>query len=197
MKKIILASKSPRRKAILEMLGLEFECQDSKFNESLIKHNDPKTLVQLLSKEKAQSIVQKTNEPSLIIGCDTIVVMNNIIMGKPNSKEEAFQTLLTLSGKKHIVFSGITIIDTEINRKYITYEQTDVFMRSYNHAEINAYLKTNEYVDKAGAYGIQGMGSLLVKKINGNFYNVMGFPIVSFYTALNELSYNLFDLIKI
>jgi len=181
MKKIILASKSPRR---IEMLGRYWD--DIKINSSeiieIVNPNDkPQTTVMKIAFEKAIAVLKSCDEQGIIIAADTIVYLDKV-MGKPNSIEEGYEMIKYLSGKKHSVFTGICIIDTEINKKVVDYEETKVEFNELNDNEINKYLKLGEYIDKAGGYGIQGYGELLVKKIDGCYNNVKGLP-------LNKLNY--------
>ncbi len=183
-KKIILASTSPRRKIILEMIGINFDVippsSDEEFdNDISIEEN-----VKRVSLLKAESV----NIDDLpVIGVDTIVVMNNHILGKPADREGAKEYLRMLSGRKHTVFSGISLIWRGKNIKISDYDKTDVYFRELSDDDIEWYLETNEWTDKAGAYAIQGKGSLLVKKIDGDFYNVMGFPLDPFVKMLKTI----------
>ncbi|TCT14973.1 septum formation protein [Natranaerovirga pectinivora] len=193
MRKIVLASKSPRRKEILQSLKIPFQTITSDFDESICDIKEPSSLVKNLSQGKAESVMDLLKEPSLVIGSDTIVVFNNMILGKPKNEEEAFEFISMLEGKKHEVYSGIAIVDTESDNVYVNYEKTNVYMRHIKETEIQSYIKSGEPMDKAGAYGIQGIGSVFIERIEGDFYSVMGFPILKLYEGLNSFDINLFD----
>lgn len=194
--RIILASKSPRRKEILESIGLRFTTAISNIDEESFRVSTPEELVKVLSREKALNVSESFNEDSLVIGSDTVVVYNKKILGKPKNQQKAKEMLQMLSGKKHTVFTGLALIDTIHNREYISYSCTDVYMRSFNEQIVESYIKTNEPMDKAGAYGIQGIGSILIDKIVGDFYTVMGFSIKDFYNGIEQLGYDIFELIN-
>lgn len=191
MKKIVLASQSPRRKELLSSLKVPFETMVSEVDESSFTDEDPKILVEKLSEAKAKAVLCSIKEPSIVIGSDTVVVFDRKIIGKPKDEKQAFELLSMLSGQKHEVYTGLALIDTEANRHYMTYEKTDVYMRNFTDDEILAYIDTKEPMDKAGAYGIQGLGSILVERIDGDYYSVMGFPILKFYEGLKLMGYNL------
>lgn len=181
MKKIILASKSPRR---IEMLSRY--CEDIKIYipeiDELVNENDmPQTTVMKIAFEKANAVLKICDKQGLIISADTIVYLEKT-MGKPCDLNEAYDMINSLSGKSHKVFTGVCICDTVTNKKIVDYEVTEVVFNDLNHDDINSYLNTGEYKDKAGSYGIQGYGELLVKKINGCYNNVKGLP-------LNKLNY--------
>lgn len=176
MKKIILASSSPRRKEILEMVGLKFEIDPSNYEEVLDQNLNPSDLAEKLSLGKAQGVA-KRHANSIIIGADTVAFVNGKNIGKPHIKENAIKILTELSGKKHLIVTGFTIIDTEIGKKVTRSVKTNVYFRSLTSEEINEYVDTGEPLDKGGAYAIQGKGSLLIEKIEGDYFNVVGLPI--------------------
>lgn len=177
MKNIILASASPRRYELLDKFGLKFEVVSSSIKEKVNKNEDPKIVAMSLAFEKANSISNIINSNSIIISADTIVVQGNRILEKPQSRNEARSMLKSLSGNEHEVITGISIVESELNIKIIDYEKTYVKFRKLNDDLIEKYLDTDEYKDKAGSYGIQGVGSILVEKINGCYFNVMGLPL--------------------
>ncbi|MCT4543891.1 MAG: Maf family protein [Vallitalea sp.] len=197
MKSIILASGSPRRKELLERLNIDFDIIVSDLDEDSIEQSKPDDFVEKLAYEKAKSVSMLTNKDSLVIGCDTVVVYNNEILGKPKNNEQAISFLKKLSGSNHQVYSGIAIIDTKSNNKYLSHEITDVYMKELSNDEIAYYIQTGEPFDKAGAYGIQGIGSLFIEKISGDYYNVMGLPLNKLYKGFNELGVNYFNLVNI
>lgn len=176
MRKIILASASPRRCEILEKLGIPFSKKPSSFDESLVQLNDPIELVKTLSFRKAMNVLEGCSEEVLIIGADTVVTFQGIVLGKPKDEQQAFDYLKMLSGNSHDVYSGIAIID-ENNHHYIHYDHTRVTMHQMEDYAIKRYIETKEPLDKAGAYGIQGIGATFVRKIDGDYFNVMGLPI--------------------
>jgi septum formation protein len=173
--KIILASNSPRRKELLLQVGVVFEVIPSSFEEQLVDLPTSK-LVEHFAYMKAKDIVPLVYEDALIIGADTIVYLDEI-MGKPRNKEDAFDMLSRLSGKQHSVLSGISIISTATGESITEHEITRVRMKNLSNAEITAYIETGEPMDKAGAYAIQGMGSLFVEGIEGDYFNVVGLPL--------------------
>lgn len=180
---IILASRSPRRAFLLEQVGVKFEQIPSHIEEN-INRMQPDDFVLHYSKKKAEEI-QKTHPDSLIIGADTIVVLDNKIIGKPQNDENAFQILQKLSGKCHEVYTGISILfhDTHIS----DIAKTKVFFKPMSDEDIREYVSTGEPMDKAGAYGIQRYGSQFIDKIDGCYFNVMGFPIPLFYEMCIKL----------
>lgn len=182
MKTIILASGSPRRKEILEQVRIPFEIRVSTCEERITK-SIPSDIVMELSCQKAEDISsrlsQTEKEDCLIIGADTIVALDNQILGKPSDEAEAFSMLSALSGISHQVYTGVTLIHWKKNTKEIRtfYEQTEVFFYSITPKQIKAYIATGEPMDKAGAYGIQGLAAAFVRKIDGDYYNVVGLPV--------------------
>ncbi len=176
MKKIILASKSPRRIEMLSKYCEDIEVYASEIPELVNPNDKPQTTVMKIAFEKASAILKSCDEQGIIIAADTIVYLDKV-MGKPNSIEEGFQMLKALSGKKHSVFTGICLIDTFSNKKAVDFEKTEVVFNELSDNEIIKYLNLKEYIDKAGSYGIQGYGELLIKKIDGCYNNVKGLPL--------------------
>lgn len=194
--RIILASKSPRRKELLEKLDIDFDIKVSHIDETIYEQNSPEVFVERLAYEKAKSIVELEKDKCLVIGCDTVVVYEDEILGKPNNTNQAKEYLKKLSGNRHLVYSGLAIIDVVSNNRYVSHEVTEVYMKELNEEEITNYIKTGEPLDKAGGYGIQGIGSIFIEKINGDYYNVMGLPLNKLYNGLKELGVNYFDIVK-
>jgi septum formation protein len=183
MKQIILASKSPRRKQILEQVGLDFTVEVSDFDETQIKFKTPQEMVKKLSLEKAK-IIAKKNPNAIIIGADTDVVLNNEILGKPKSKQDAVRILKLLSGKAHEVITGFTVISgNKVVTKHVT---SKVKFKKLTDAEIKAYVKTGEPMDKAGGYGIQEKGGLFIEDIQGDYSNIVGLPIFAVSEVLKQ-----------
>jgi septum formation protein len=188
MKQIVLASKSPRRKEILEQIGIPFKVDVSNFDEESIKFKTPEGMVKKLSLEKAK-IVAKRNPNSVILAADTTVVINKEIIGKPKSKQDAFRILSLLNNKWHEVITGFTLVK---GRKIITkHVITKVKFKKLSKAEINAYVNTGEPMDKAGAYGIQDKAGLLIESVSGDYFNIVGLPIVVVGETLKEFGINI------
>lgn len=186
---LILASNSPRRKEILKMLGYEFKVTVSEADEN-IEYLPPEDTVTELSKRKALAV--KAEYEDTVIGADTVVAIDNKILGKPKDKKDAYDMLKLLSNRKHTVYTGVTVITKE---KIITdYVSADVYFREILDFELENYLNTDEPYDKAGAYAIQGMGGAFTEKIDGDFYAVMGLPACYISKTLNSL--NIFPKVK-
>lgn len=185
--KLILASASPRRKELLEKIGLPFEILPAK-GEEIITKKLPWEVVEELSFQKAKEISDLQTENCIVIGADTIVARDTKIMGKPKSEEDAFAMLSDLSGDQHQVYTGVTLIKTGEETKTVTFaEKTEVFFYPMSEREIRDYIATKDPMDKAGAYGIQGDFAIHVKKIDGDYYNVVGLPIGRLYQELKRL----------
>lgn len=173
---IILASGSPRRKEILENTNLKFSVITSDIDERIFENEEPIQLVLRLAFEKCMSVAQ--NNPSdLVIGADTIVVLDNEILGKPKNEEEAFNMLSKLSNREHQVITGMSIVNLENEKKIVDYAISNVKFKKLTDQDIKDYISTKECLDKAGSYGIQGYGALLVEEIKGDYFNIVGLPI--------------------
>lgn len=172
--KIVLASQSPRRQ-LLGQMGLEFTTQSPEIDESAFHGRDARDLVETLSREKARWVARQQTPDTLVIGADTVVVLDGAILGKPRDGAEAQAMLAALSGRDHQVFTGVTLCQGD--RILTQAEETQVTFRPLTGQEIRQYVSTGEPMDKAGAYGIQGLGGLLVEGIRGDYHNVMGLPI--------------------
>ncbi|MFI3325407.1 MAG: Maf family protein [Clostridia bacterium] len=182
-KQIILASASPRRSDILKTCGFQFDLIVPKVDESQIKSTSPSKLVCDLAKLKANAI--DINENQIVISADTVVALDGVIYGKPKDEKEAFDILKSLSNKTHKVFTGVCLKTTsEIKVFYV--ESTIVFYE-LSDKEILDYIKTGEPMDKAGAYGIQGKGGLLVKEVHGDYFNIVGLPVARLNRELQSL----------
>lgn len=195
MKRIILASKSPRRRELLKIIGLKFEVHESPWNEEETedKNFTPEELCKYNSCKKVNSLDISREEDCIIIGCDTIVVLDDIILGKPASKTRAREMLSLLSGKTHTVYSGLTVRENRRKKEITESVATRVKFRLLTEKEINSYISTKEPLDKAGAYGIQGYGSLLVEKIDGCYYNVVGLPLTKLYEILTGMDIDIWS----
>jgi len=184
-RKIILASASPRRKEILKMTGLKFSVEAGDYEEDMALALKPRQLARFLSSEKARAIAVKYAN-ALVIAADTFIIFKGSLLGKPHTREEARRMLDLLNGRAHSVITGFTIIDTSTRKKVSRSVETRVYFRKLAVKEIESYIKTGEPLDKAGAYAIQGTGALLVKKIEGDYFNVMGLPLSSLTEALKK-----------
>ena len=206
MSRIILASASPRRKELLEQIGIEFEICPAK-GEEVITKTQPHEVVMELSKQKAEEIaamVLSFNESHkeittptdvLVIGADTVVAHEGKILGKPKDEEDAKCMIRSLAGNTHSVFTGVTfvLIDKEGRcGEVVFYEKTDVTMHTMSELEIERYVATAEPMDKAGAYGIQGKCAIYIEKIAGDYNNVVGLPISRVYQELKKIGIDVY-----
>ena len=196
MPPLILASASPRRQELLTMLGLDFKVIASSFEEraKLDPATPPDEQVVAAARGKAEEVFRLTargpeTADCLVIGADTIVVLDGEVLGKPADQAEARRMLRALSGRWHQVFTGLVTLHREKNRT--AFEMTRVHFRPLTDREIDAYVQTGEPMDKAGAYGIQGLGAIFVDRIEGCFYNVMGLPLPRLALLLKEYGINL------
>ena len=185
---VILASASPRRKNLLQQIGLACTVIPAHLDESPFtkQYSDPKTLAMTLAKEKAHSI-SKQQKNAYIIGADTVVYIDGTLLGKPESKSEARSMLQQLSGASHHVVTGVAIVSVPERTFDVFSESTEVHFRSLTQRKIKAYIHTGEPMDKAGAYGIQGAGAVLVDYIHGDYFNVVGFPLSLFYSRFRQV----------
>ena len=197
-RKIVLASGSPRRRELMDLVGAEYIVIPSDRDEDM-SEPDPKRLVEGLSKMKAEDVAGKVKEQlschklsdeyanAVIIGCDTVVAYENKILGKPHTEEKAFSMIKDFAGKKHEVYTGVCIIitDNAVPVKTINYSvSTSVYVSAMSDEEIRAYIATGESLDKAGAYAIQGRFAPFIERIEGDYYNIVGYPLNSIYNAL-------------
>ena len=190
--KMILASSSPRRKEILENANVKFDIIKSEIDEVILDNELPSQVVMRLAFEKCIDIAVKHRE-SLVIGADTVVVLDDIILGKPKDIDEAIAMITQLSGKTHQVITGISLINLSANKKIIDYVVSNVKFKDLSAKDIKDYIQTNESLDKAGAYGIQGYGALLVEEIQGDHFNIVGLPISRLSDLLKQhFSINIF-----
>lgn len=192
---IILASASPRRKELMKLAGYNFTICPSQADED-IPPDIPSRYVCSLAKLKAREVAERQKlDRFLVIGADTIVSLNNRILGKPYDYDDAYNTLNSLSDQTHQVFTGVCLILVEngVSRETSFFERTDVTFYPVSHREIVEYLATDEPFDKAGSYGIQGRGGLFVRGISGDYNNVVGLPIARLYHEINNLMQGLRD----
>jgi len=185
MRKIILASASPRRKELLEKIGLKFEVEPSNYAEDMHSRLSPDKLARAISLEKARAVARK-HKNAIVIAADTFIVFRGKIMGKPNTEAEARKMLMALRGKSHSVITGFTILDTEENKVLTKSVETVIHIKKLTPEEIDGYVKSKEPLDKAGAYAIQGLGSVIVERIEGDYFNVMGLPLSALAESLTE-----------
>ena len=187
---IILASASPRRRELLEMLGVKnLKIIPARGEEQAPEGLDGGETVMALSRAKALEVAQSAGEDCVVIGADTIVELDGKMLGKPADEAEALCMLRSLSGRSHNVFTGVTVVCS--GRVISEFEKTEVRFRGMTEREMLAYIKTREPMDKAGAYGAQGIGSLFVEALNGDFFNVMGLPLCRLGKMLEKLGVNL------
>ena len=183
MKHIILASASPRRKEILELADLKFDIMPSNAQEITTK-TAPNEVVMELASIKAKDIYKKSEKQSMIVGADTVVAYQGQILGKPTDKADAKRMLTMLSGQTHEVYTGVCIIEDGKTKTF--YEETKVTFYEISDEQIDHYIKTGEPMDKAGSYGIQGKAAVFIKGIEGDYYNVVGFPIARFLQEITK-----------
>jgi len=187
MQTIYLASKSPRRRDLLKQLGVKFRLVIPEVSEKISERN-PKRFAMRLARQKVES-VEKNIKKGIIIGVDTVVVINNKILGKPKDKNDARMMIKLLSNKKHKVISGLYILSKPNNRAILTSEMTKVKFRKLSDNEIEKYISSREPYDKAGAYGIQGKAKIFIENISGCYYNVVGLPIYQLLACLKKIVY--------
>ena len=206
MSQIILASQSPRRKELLEQIGLEFEICPAK-GEEIITKSIPEEVVMELSKQKAEEVAAMVSSyaeehkdittPSdiMVIGADTVVAYDGKILGKPVDEADAKRMLTMLSGNTHSVFTGVTLVLIDKSGRageLVFYEKTDVKMHEMRETEIDRYIATGEPMDKAGSYGIQGKCAIYIEKIDGDYNNVVGLPITRIYQELKKIGIDIY-----
>lgn len=185
MKKIILASSSPRRKELLKKLGIPFEVVTSQFEELMDSTIDSHSLAKKLSFGKAQAVASYYKN-SIIIAADTFIVCNGELMGKAHTEAEARKMLNKLSGQAHLVVTSFTVIDTQNNKIVTKSEESKVYIKKLRKREIEEYIKSKEPLEKAGAYAIQGLGGKLIEKYKGDYNNIVGLPIKSLAKVLKD-----------
>lgn len=186
---IILASKSPRRQELLSRMGLEFTVKASRISEKMDPFAHPSDEVARISLAKAQAVVGSCNPEDIIISADTIVVCDGLMMGKPHSESDAFSMLRRLSGRDHQVMTGLTVIGGGRTENLTV--TTTLRFRALSDQEIRNYIATGEPMDKAGGYGIQGLASMFVVGLDGDYYNVMGLPICTLTVLLRRFGVKL------
>ena len=187
MRPFILASQSPRRKILLKQIGLKFRVIPSHVSEVLSPNQSPRDNAKRIAIDKASEVASRLRR-GVVIGADTIVVLDHHILGKPTSKDDAKRMLKLLSGREHSVYTGFALIDVESKKHMEGVEETKVRFRMLDDKEIVSYIDSGSPMDKAGSYGIQDdFGAVFVEKINGCYYNVVGLPLAKFYKRLMEI----------
>lgn len=185
---IILASASPRRRELLEMMGLEFEIVPAD-KEPEVSGLAPGETVAAIALGKALAVAEDRPQDDLIIAADTLVCLGETLLGKPSDEKEAFEMLRKLSGKEHQVYTGVAVSRNGKSKAY--FEMTSVRFCEMTDEDIYAYIETKEPMDKAGAYGIQGKGAVFIESINGDYFNVMGLPLHKLGIMLKEFGVSL------
>jgi septum formation protein len=190
-KKVVLASTSPRRKELLELTGLKFQVKVPEVNEKVLPEEGPKEHVERLALEKAYSVAKKHTH-DIVIGCDTVVVLNGrTILGKPKDKKDARSMLMQLGGKEHTVQSAVAAVWFNRSKQRVVTVETRVRMKQFEDWEISWYLSSGEPMDKAGAYAIQGRGAIFVEGIVGSYTNVIGLPLMESVLLLRSFGIRL------
>ncbi len=196
--KIILASSSPRRKEIADQMGLEYEIIPSNYEEDMTMRLEPKDLVKTLALGKAKEVANRQEEETeaIVIGIDTFITYNKKLLGKPKSVNEAREMLKMISGKIIKAYTGVAIIDIKNKNEMINYDITEIILANLTDTEIDNYINTGEPLDKAGAIGIQGLGSIFIKKINGCFSGAVGLPENKIYNMIAKMGVDIFNFKK-
>ena len=184
---LILASASPRRKALLSLLGLPFHVVEAHVEERRLERESPQRMVMRLSRSKAEAVPAASQAGGIVIACDTIVVLEGEVLGKPADPRDATSMLRRLRGREHRVYSGLAVLDIESARLHTVCDETEVHMRSYSDEEIAAYVATGDPLDKAGAYAIQSAPFRPVARIEGCYASVMGLPLRCVAQALRAV----------
>jgi septum formation protein len=190
-KKLILASSSPRRQELIGTLGISFEIRVSDVNEDTESGMSPSEIVEHLSARKAGTVYEmykaEQREDGIVIGSDTIVVLGEQVLGKPRDRQDAARMLNALQGNVHHVYSGIACMDLHTGRKLLAHRVTAVYMKALTSMQIQRYIDTDEPLDKAGSYAIQGIGATIIERIEGDYFNVVGLPMCLLSEMLGQL----------
>lgn len=190
--KIILASTSPRRKGILQQMGIDFKVIPSNYEEDMTIRLSPKKLAKTLAYGKAKDVADKVNE-GIVIGIDTFLVYGGKKLGKPKTKADAYKMLKKFSGNTVKVYSGVALINAKTRQEIKDCEVSKFRLKKISDKEINNYIKVGEPLDKAGAIAIQGLGAIFVREIKGCYSNIVGFPIYNIYKNLQKMNVNIFN----
>lgn len=192
MQTIILASTSPRRKALLKQIGLDFKIIPSNYEEDMTLKMSPAKLVKFLARSKSLEVANRTKK-GIVIGVDTFVVYKNKKFGKPKNKKDAKEMLRKISNKKVKIYSGISIINAKTKKELLDYEVTKVKIKRLSETEINKYINSKEPMDKAGAFAIQGLGAIFITSIKGCYSNAIGLPLHKLKILLEQMGINIFE----
>ena len=192
--KIVLASTSPRRISLLRQMGMRFTVVAPMEDEASV-NPDPKERVMDNALAKARSVLGNVEE-GLVVGADTVVYIDEMVLGKPSSDDEARRMMETLSGRVHRVFTGLAVIDAESGREDVSCEETQVHLMKLSDEEISRYVESGESMGKAGAYAIQGLGAVFVDRVVGCFHNVVGLPLSLLWKMIRDMGYDPFSLIE-
>lgn len=187
---IILASTSPRRQELIASLRVPFEIMPSDASEEISSGLEPEQIVEILSLRKANTVYRKLSEANkhgIVVGSDTIVVLEGDVLGKPVDDQDAVRMLSLLQGRTHKVYSGVACVDVVTGQSIVRHRVTSVSMKPLNHEQIMSYVRSGEPSDKAGAYAIQGLGACIVDSIEGDYFNVVGLPISLLSDMLSEM----------
>ena len=190
--KIILASGSPRRQQMMKLLDVPFDIVISNYEEKNAETDSPSVTVKKHAKNKAADVIPRAGK-GVVVGADTIVYLDGKILGKPKDIKDAHRMLKKIQGRTHVVYTGMALYDTGLKKWVVDYIKTKVTIRSLSKKEITRYFELINPLDKAGAYAIQDAGSLIVEKINGCYYNVLGFPVSKLEDMLQILKFSLFN----
>ena len=188
MKKIILASTSPRRREILKNTGYIFDIVSPDYDEHIAGKYFSYDLIKKTAERKGTSILEKIKEPAIVISADTVVVHDRIILGKPKNYEEAFSMLSSLQGEKHIVVTGVCVIDSENGNKIVDSETSEVIFQNITEDKIDWYINKFRPFDKAGSYGIQEIPADFIREIKGEYDNIVGLPLKLLKNMLKEIT---------
>ena len=188
MKQVILASSSPRRQELLENIGILFQVITPNYNEDILNKAFSYKLIESLAENKGISVLKQIKVPAIIISADTVVVYNNVVLGKPKDFDDAFKMLLMLNGQTHKVVTSICVIDSEYDKKIIKSETSEVTFNKISESEIKNYIYDFKPYDKAGSYGIQELPDHFIKEIKGEYDNIVGLPTKLLINILSEIN---------
>ncbi len=188
MKQIILASTSPRRQELLENLGILFKIVEPDYNEDILNKAFDYKLVESVADNKGLSVIKQIKFPAIVISADTVVINNNVILGKPKDFDDAFKMLSMLNEKTHKVVTSVCIIDNEIDKKIIKSETSEVTFNKISENDIKNYIYDFKPYDKAGSYGIQELPETFIKEIKGEYDNIVGLPTKLLINMLSEIN---------
>ena len=192
MKNLFLASSSPRRAELLKQIGLNCQIMVCDVDETLLPGMSPPELVEFLAERKAAAVARNLHE-GIVLGADTVVVWQGQVLGKTLNEEDAFSMLVKLQGSTHDVYTGVALIDVHSGKIMVGHEKTRVFFRNIEEDEIRRYVASGEPLDKAGAYGAQGLAAIYINKLEGCYTNVVGLPLARLSVMLKAIGYNVLN----